>query len=257
MGKKINILDVEIDAVSGLNVIEKVDALVANGGKGYVTVTGVHGIMESQRSLSVKTAHDNAWMTVPDGMPLVYIGWLLGEKTIRRCYGPNLMKAIIKHSVSRGYTHYLFGGGENVAQELCKVLEQQYPGVKIVGTYTPPFRPLSRLEKRNLLEEVNSLRPNIIWVGLSTPKQELFMFEFINSAKVNIMFGVGAAFDFHLGHLTSAPDWMQYLALEWLYRLLQEPKRLWKRYLINNPSFIFLVLLQFFKLRTQTYSKRK
>lgn len=256
MNKKINILGIEVDAVSNVKVIEEVDKLISNSGRGYVTVTGVHGIMEAQRSLLIKAAHDNAWMTVPDGMPLVYIGWLLGVKVMRRCYGPDLMHAVIQHSVPRGYTHYLLGGGERVAEELSEVLERKYPGVKIVGTYTPPFRPLSSLEKHELLEEINSLHPNIIWVGLGTPKQELFMSELIDSMKVNVMFGVGAAFDFHVGKLTSAPDWMQYMALEWLYRLLQEPKRLWKRYLFNNPLFIFLVMLQLFKIRGQFKSKR-
>lgn len=257
MKDRINVLGVEIDAVSDSKVISKVDRLIEDSDSGYVTVTGVHGIMESRRSMAVKKAHDNACMSVPDGMPLVYIGWLLGYKTMRRCYGPDLMKAVIQHSITRGYTHYLFGGNDNVAQELCGALQQEFPGVKIVGTYTPPFRPLSSSEKRDILDEINTLRPNIIWVGLSTPKQELLMHDLIGSANVNVMFGVGAAFDFHIGRLTRAPDWMQHLALEWFYRLVQEPKRLWKRYLINNPSFVILVLLQFLRERTQINSKCK
>ena len=257
MKNRINVLGVEIDAISDTKVIEKVDKLIEDSDSGYVTVTGVHGIMESRRSMAVKAAHDNACMTVPDGMPLVYIGWLLGYKTMRRCYGPDLMKAVIQHSIIRGYTHYLYGGNVNVAQKLCEVLQQEYPGVNIVGTYTPPFRPLTSSEKNQILQEINTLRPNIIWIGLSTPKQELFMCDLIGSVNVNVMFGVGAAFDFHIGRLTRAPDWIQNLALEWLYRLLQEPKRLWKRYLVNNPSFVVLVLLHFLRGRMQTNSKIK
>ena len=245
--ERVNVLGINIDATNIEEVIKRVDNKIIDNSKGYVTVTGVHGIMESQRSQKVKEAHNKAWQSVPDGMPLVYIGKMFGHKKMWRCYGPAMMHDLLKHSISKGYTHFLYGGKEGVAKKLKENLEEKFPGIKIVGTYTPPFRALNQEEKIYLVNRIDQLSPNFIWVGLSTPKQELFMSEYIDLLNTNLMFGVGAAFDFHTGTITSAPKWMQVLALEWLYRLIQEPKRLWKRYLINNPLFLFNIILQLLK----------
>jgi len=242
---KINVLGVPVDATNIDDVMAAVDAKIAAGEKGYITVTGVHGIMESVRSPHVLEAHRKAWLVVPDGMPLVHIGRLLhGHRTMRRCFGPDLMERLLAHSVPKGYTHFLFGGNKGVAQSLKAKLEERFPGLRIVGAYTPPFRPLNAEERAELARAVDRLKPNFFWVGLSTPKQELFMHQFLPLLSTNIMLGVGAAFDYHNGHLKRAPRWMQLLALEWLYRLMSEPRRLWKRYLINNPLFLFNFFLQ-------------
>ncbi len=177
-------------------------------------------------------------------MPLVYIGRLLGFLQMRRCYGPDLMLAIMAESVKKGYRHFFYGGKEGVAEKLKSAMEQRFPGIQVVGTYCPPFRPLNDREESELAQMVAAAHPHFFWVGLSTPKQEMFMANYLSKLDVNVMLGVGAAFDFHTGSIKSAPPWMQKMALEWLYRLLQEPKRLWKRYLINNPLFLWNLFLQ-------------
>jgi N-acetylglucosaminyldiphosphoundecaprenol N-acetyl-beta-D-mannosaminyltransferase len=234
-----------VDATNIDEVIAAVDDKIVAGGKGYITVTGVHGIMESVRSPRVLEAHRKAWRVVPDGMPLVHIGRLIHrQRSMRRCFGPELMEKLLAHSVSKSYTHFLFGGNEGVAQSLKAKLEERFPGLRVVGTYTPPFRPLNAQERTELVRRVDQLKPDFFWVGLSTPKQEIFMHEYLPLLSTHIMLGVGAAFDYLNGHLTRAPRWMQLLALEWLYRLLLEPRRLWKRYLVNNPLFLFHFSLQ-------------
>ena len=245
----LNILGVRVHPTNIPNTIKRIDDLIQSSGKGYITVTGVHGIMESLRSSSVKSAHNSSFLTVPDGMPLVYIGRWFGYAQMSRCYGPDLMTALTGNSVERDYTHFFFGGKGGVAQDLKKQMETAYPGIKIVGTYTPPFRPLNGQEKEEFVAIIHKLKPNIVWVGLSTPKQELFMSEYLPLLSTNVMIGVGAAFDIHTGRLSSAPAWMQKLALEWLYRLIKEPKRLWRRYLINNPLFLWNFLLQQLNLK--------
>lgn len=243
-GNNLNILGVRIDPVNIPYAIKLLDDFIRQNGKGFVTVTGVHGIMESQNSKSVKQAHDHSYLTVPDGMPLVYIGRWKGFKQMDRCYGPDLMMAIMEESLKHNWTHYFYGGKEGVAEQLKSIFENKCPGIKIVGTYTPPFRPLNENEKRQFVAEINKLKPRFIWVGLSTPKQELFMHEYLPLLNTNIMIGVGAAFDFHTGQISMAPRWMQRMALEWLFRLITEPKRLWKRYFYIVPTFIFYFILQ-------------
>lgn len=244
-----NVLGVRVHPVNLCEAVRHVHDLVARNGKGYITVTGVHGIVESQRSPSVRRAHNDSFLTVPDGMPLVYIGRGLGHRSIDRCYGPELMRAILAASVDQGYTHFLYGGKRGIAEELRDRIERAFPGVCIVGTHSPPFRPLTEGEAEELMDLIARVRPTIFWVGLSTPKQEVFMHEFLPSLETNVMVGVGAAFDILTGHLKSAPRIMQRLALEWFYRLLQEPRRLWKRYLINNPLFLWMLSLQILGVR--------
>ena len=241
---KTKILGIPVAAVDIPHVIIHIKNHIALNKKGYITVTGVHGIMESQESDAVKQAHLDAFLTVPDGMPLVSIGRWKGFKQMARCYGPDLMQAVMEKSVEYHWMHYFYGGKEGVAQQLKTVFEQKYPGIKIVGSYTPPFRPLNENEKKIFIAEIERLKPHFIWVGLSTPKQELFMQEYLPLLNTNIMVGVGAAFDFHTGRIPMAPRWMQRMALEWLYRLLSEPKRLWRRYFNIVPRFIFYFILQ-------------
>jgi N-acetylglucosaminyldiphosphoundecaprenol N-acetyl-beta-D-mannosaminyltransferase len=244
-----NLLGIRVHVVNIPEVLRQIDLVIKNKEKGYITVTGVHGIMESQRNDLIRAVHNHSFLTVPDGMPLVYIGRMKGHSAISRCYGPDLMKAVMKASVSGEYTHYFLGGNEGVANDLKKNMEKTYPGIKIVGTYTPPFRPMNKQEKNELIAILKELKPHIVWVGLSTPKQELFMREYLSLLDTNVMIGVGAAFDIHTGRLSSAPPLMQKLALEWLYRLIKEPSRLWRRYLINNPLFIWNFLLQHLNLK--------
>ena len=169
---------------------------------------------------------------------------------MRRVFGPEFMLQMCELSVKRSYKHFLYGGAPGVADRLKRNLVDSFPGLQIVGTYTPPFRPLNQEEQETLRAQVHSLQPDIIWVGLSTPKQERFMAEFLPRLDTKLMVGVGAAFDVHTGRIKDAPAWVKQSGLQWLHRLLQEPGRLWKRYLINNPLFLWNIAVQLLGLRT-------
>lgn len=241
---RVNVLGVGVDAIDMSTAVSRILS-AANSARGaYVCVTGVHGVMEAQRDPKLREILNDSLVTTPDGMPMVWVGRLNGFRDMRRVYGPDLMLEICRASVASGATHYLYGGNSNVAAELADRLRTRFPGIKIVGTFTPPFRPLSGDEERALIAELEAVRPTFFWVGLSTPKQERFMAQYRDRLPVNIMFGVGAAFDMHSGRTKQAPSWMQRVGLEWLFRLLQEPRRLFKRYAVNNPAFVWRVLLQ-------------
>jgi N-acetylglucosaminyldiphosphoundecaprenol N-acetyl-beta-D-mannosaminyltransferase len=174
-------------------------------------------------------------------MPMVWMGKLARHTTMDRVYGPDLMEWIMAWSAKSGATHFFYGGNTGVAEQLKARLEERFPGLKVVGTYTPPFGPLPADDEERLKAQLEAARPDFFWVGLSTPKQERFMAAYIDRLPVKIMLGVGAAFDFHAGKVKQAPRWIQRSGFEWLYRLLQEPRRLWRRYFRNNPLFAWKV----------------
>jgi N-acetylglucosaminyldiphosphoundecaprenol N-acetyl-beta-D-mannosaminyltransferase len=239
--QRINILGV---AVSGLNLGTAVAAIAeaaAARRKGYICVTGVHGVMEAQGDPAFREILNRAFLNTPDGMPLVWLGRLLVEKTMSRVYGPDLMLDVFDWSRKSGCRHFFYGGQPGVPEELKQRLEERFPGVDICGCYSPPFRPLNEQEEKDLQEKIAALRPDIIWVGLSTPKQEKFMSAYLPKLDTALMIGVGAAFDFHAGRARQAPRWIQRSGFEWLYRMIQEPRRLWKRYMRNNPLFLLKI----------------
>ena len=249
----VDILGVPIAAVDPALAVARIDRWVRRGRRTYVTVTGVHGIMESQRNPEIKRIHRRAGMCVPDGMPTVWIGRMRGHRRMRRVYGPDLMLRVCEMSVRRGYTHFLYGGKPGVAEDLEKRLCARFPGLRVVGTFSPPFRPLTAEEERDLRRLIDRLAPDLLWVGLSTPKQERWMAEHVGRLNVKVMIGVGAAFDFHTGRLPQAPPLVQQAGLEWLYRLLVEPRRLWRRYLVNNTAFICRMVGQMLGLRRNAF----
>jgi len=246
---RVNILGVGLSAINLDLARQAVAQALEHKAKGYVCVTGVHGVMEAQKDDELRGILNRAFLNTPDGMPMVWLGRLHGFREMRRVYGPDLMLLICEFTRDKSYTHYLYGGAEGVAGELKRRLEAKFPGIKIVGTFTPPFRPLTPAEEADILREINRRKPDILWVGLSTPKQEKLMAEYGPKLEVTLMFGVGAAFDFHAGRVRQAPRWMQRSGLEWLFRLTQEPRRLWRRYLKNNPLFAFRVICQLIGLR--------
>lgn len=239
-----NILGVGIHAVNLALAASILDRAVSSGRRGYVCVTGVHGVMEAQRNSRFKDTLEQAMLVVPDGVPTVWMGHREGFREMGRVYGPDLMKEVCRQSVGTGHTHFLYGGRPGVVEQLKRNLETWYPGIRIVGTYTPPFQPLSADEMSELRATFSNLSPDLVWVGLSTPKQEQFMAENLGSLDCRVMIGVGAAFDIHTGGLKDAPDWIKSTGLQWAHRLLQEPSRLWKRYLINNTGFLYRMALQ-------------
>ncbi len=208
--------------------------------RGYVCLATAFGVTESRSDPELRRAYNQSWLTTPDGMPLVW----LGPPGVERVYGPDLLLDICDAGRAVGLRHYLFGGVSGVAAALTQRLEQRFPGVQIVGSYEPPFRPLTDDEFRAWQAEVARVRPDIIWVGLGAPKQERFMAAHWRELDAGVMIGVGAAFDFLSGRVRQAPRWMQRSGLEWLFRLGTEPRRLARRYLKTNPIFVLRVLAQ-------------
>jgi N-acetylglucosaminyldiphosphoundecaprenol N-acetyl-beta-D-mannosaminyltransferase len=246
---KANVLGVSIDAVNMEQALGRISQELKLRRKGYVCLAGVHGVMEVQRDPELAKIFAGASLIAPDGMPAVWVGHHQGHSAMERVTGPDLMLEVIKREEFRGCTHFLCGGKEGIAQELRDQLVERYPFVRIVGAYTPPFGPMSLAQEHDFLKMVNRLRPDIIWVGISTPKQERFMERYLPLLDTTLMFGVGAAFDFHTGRIADCAEWIKRCGLQWLHRLLQDPKHLWKRYLRNNPAFLYAIFLQLTGLR--------
>lgn len=240
----VNVLGVKVSHLNQQLVRARILRALDTGERGYVCVTGVHGVSEAQDDPEFKEILNSALLNTPDGMPLVWAGKLYGLKKMDRVYGPDTMLNICKAGVKRKTKHFFYGGKEGVADLLKEKLQERIPGLQVVGTYCPPFRPLNDEEETVLKHRIIETEPDIIWVGLSTPKQERFMAEYLPKLDTQLMFGVGAAFDFHTGLVPQAPKWMQNSGLEWVYRLCKEPRRLWWRYLKNNPLFILRISLQ-------------
>ena len=262
--RRCNVLGV---GISVIDLKEGAEVVVSGadrpGRTGYVTVTGVHGVMESQRDPGLRRIHNRSFLTTPDGMPMVWVGKWNGCGEIDRVYGPDLMLQVMQATAGTGRRHFFFGGKEGVARELGERMQSWFPGTEVAGVFCPPFRPLSDEEEESLVAQLRQVRPHFFWVGLSTPKQERFMHDFLarhpdlceDWDHGLIMLGVGAAFDFHTGRVSQAPRWMQRRGLEWFFRLCQEPRRLWRRYSINNTGFIFAILPQLMDLNTYPIEK--
>ena len=235
---RVNVLGVGLSALNLDSALAAVAQALERKTKGYICVTGVHGVSEAHQSPEFRRILNDGFLNTPDGMPMVWMGRLQGFKDMRRVYGPDLMLRVCEYSRTRGFSHFLYGGAPGVAEELKRRLEERFPGLKIVGCHTPPFRPLTAQEEEELRRQFQLLKPDVVWVGLSTPKQEKFMAAHWRDHEATLFFGVGAAFDFFTGRVRQAPRWMQRAGLEWLFRLGCEPRRLWKRYLKNNPLFV-------------------
>jgi N-acetylglucosaminyldiphosphoundecaprenol N-acetyl-beta-D-mannosaminyltransferase len=244
-----NVLGVGVSAINPAVAVETIESWIAGRQSQYVCITGVHGVMESLRNPEIQRIHNEAGLVTPDGMPLVWVSRLRGFAGVDRVYGPDLMLDLCASSPVKGYRHFLYGGREGVADRLAASLRGRFPGLEVVGTYCPPFRPLTEEEDARVVDQVNGSRADIVWVGLGTPKQECWMAAHLGRLDVPVMIGVGAAFDFHAGLVAQAPRWIQRSGLEWLYRLMHEPRRLWRRYLFNNPSFLAMLFLQSVGLR--------
>jgi N-acetylglucosaminyldiphosphoundecaprenol N-acetyl-beta-D-mannosaminyltransferase len=247
---KVMILGIPIDPLNMESAVARIQELLDAHCPGYVCLIGVHGIMEAQRNADLAQVYAHATLMVPDGTPTVWLGRHQGFDAMRRVAGPDLMLEIFKRKQFAACRHFLYGGKEGVAEELRHNLVQRFPWVKIVGTYTPPFRELTRQEEDVLSHQLHTLRPDMIWVGISTPKQERFMMRFLPRLHATLMFGVGAAFDFHTGRIKDSPQWVKAAGLQWLHRLVQDPRRLFWRYLRSNSAFLWKITLQLTGLRS-------
>lgn len=210
-----------------------------------VCVRDVHGVMQARDDAHLRDLHSRADMVTADGMPLVWLGRLGGVAVERTC-GPDLMDRVMKESVGTGLKHYFLGGAPGIADRLQRHFEAKYPGVTVVGTHSPPFRRLPSEEMKELAAQIRQAGAQVVWIGLSTPKQEFLMDEMLEYSSWTSI-AVGAAFDFHAGAVKRAPKWMQRSGLEWMYRLLSEPRRLWRRYLVLAPKFVFVVLMGYWR----------
>jgi N-acetylglucosaminyldiphosphoundecaprenol N-acetyl-beta-D-mannosaminyltransferase len=247
--ERANVLGVGVSAINISMALETIDRWIETRRRHYVCITGVHGVMESQRDPALRRIHNAAGMVTPDGMPLVWMLWASGHRSADRVYGPDLMLALLERSPVRGYRHFLYGASETTLERLKANLRAGLPSLRIVGSYSPPFRPLTPSEDAAAVEMINAARPDVVWVGLSTPKQERWMAEHRSRLEAPVLIGVGAAFDFHAGVLRQAPRFMQRSGSEWLFRLAMEPRRLWRRYLRNNPVFLWRISGQKLGLR--------
>jgi N-acetylglucosaminyldiphosphoundecaprenol N-acetyl-beta-D-mannosaminyltransferase len=237
------ILGVPVHAIEIPAVVSQIQSWIESDSKGrYIAFTGMHGIAESWSDCDLRQALDSADLVVPDGMPLVWLGRWHRHLLERRVYGPELMETFCRTTGST-YRHFFYGGGPGVAEKLAKSLQRRYD-IVVAGTFTPPFRQLTEKEQREVESYVAEVSPNVLWVGLSTPKQEKWMHRNRHQLSVQVMLGVGAAFDFNCGNARQAPAWMRENGLEWLFRLSTEPQRLWRRYLISIPKAAGLVCLE-------------
>src|ERR1700719_477669 len=238
-----SVLGVQVHSLQIPDVIHQMEEWISAGARGhFIAVTGMHGVVEAQHDPSLKQILNSADLVVPDGMPLVWLARWWGYALKRRVYGPELMETFCRETGSR-YRHFLYGGAPGVPELLARILTDRQ-GVRVVGTYSPPFRPLTPAESEEVAILINRTIPDVLWVGLSTPKQERWMYERRNTLRVPVMLGVGAAFDLNSGRVRQAPRWMREHGLEWLFRLLMEPRRLWKRYLLYGSKFIGYVVLE-------------
>lgn len=247
-----NVLGIGVSAINMRQTLAIFKTWVDQRIPRYVCVADVHCIMSCQHDPHLKRIYDQAAMVTPDGMPLVWLGQLNHQPHVTRVYGPDLLLAVCEHA---GYKHFFYGGAVGVPELLAKKLLQRFPHLEIVGTYTPPFSPLTVEEDEKVIALINESQADFVWVGLGATKQEYWMADHVGKLTAPILIGVGAAFDFISGTKPQAPRWMQNNGLEWLFRLATEPKRLWKRYVFSIPPFVILSLAQLLKLRRYSLDK--
>jgi N-acetylglucosaminyldiphosphoundecaprenol N-acetyl-beta-D-mannosaminyltransferase len=245
-----SILGVPLKALEIPELIVQMERWIRWGERGRcLTFANVHVVMEAQRDQSFQAIlSDEDVMNLPDGMPLIWLGRLLGFDLKRRVYGPDLMHAFCETAALKGYRHFFYGGAPGVPELLAANIKSQCPGTQVVGMYSPPFRPLTQAEDEEVIEMINAARPDVLWLGLGCPKQEKWAFEHRRCLQVPIIASVGQAFDIYSGRIKQAPAWMRENGLEWLYRFISDPRRLWKRYLVYNSQFVFLIARERFGL---------
>jgi N-acetylglucosaminyldiphosphoundecaprenol N-acetyl-beta-D-mannosaminyltransferase len=236
--RRVNILGVGVTPLDLPQAVATLDRWREDGRRDYVCCVSVHGIVTAQRDREIREALNRAGLATEDGMPLVWWCRWAGFARAGRVCGSDLLDAMCALAVQRGHRHYVYGGSPHVVEQLVSGLRQRYPGLVIAGYRSPPFRPLSAEEDAADVAAINSARPDFVWVGLGMPKQEKWMATHVGRIEATALIGVGAAFDFHAGTKPRAPRWMQRSGLEWLFRLISEPRRLAGRYLIDNTIFL-------------------
>jgi len=242
---RVNILGVGVSAINMEMALSCIDGWIERREPNYVIAVPAHCIVECLKDERLRKIYNRAGMVTPDGMPIVWISRLMGYRHVDRVYGPDLMLALCERSTSRGYRHFLFGGWPpDVVEKLALGLKSRFPGIQIVGTLSPPFRPVTPEEDAMIVEKINATAPDIVWIGLGAAKEEFWAEAHVSRVAAPVLIGVGAAFDFHSGVKLQAPRWMMRIGLEWFFRVLTEPRRLGPRYLRANPVFVWNILRQ-------------
>lgn len=235
---RVDILGVGVSATDMEGAIDQIARWVHAGERQYVCVTGVHGVMASQQDPELKDIHNRSGLTAPDGMSTVWLSRWAGARQTARVYGPDLMPAVCERGAGEGWRMYFYGSAPGVPDEVARRLQARYPGLQVVGTCSPPFGELSPAQDHAAVAAINAAAPDIVWVGLSTPKQERWMAAHRAGLDAPVLIGVGAAFDLCAGRVRRAPAWLQDHGLEWAFRISQEPDRLWRRYAHAIPRYI-------------------
>ena len=241
--ERVNVLGVGVSAINMEQALDQMARWIVSRSHEYVCVCTVHGVMDCQRHADLKVIFNSGGMVTPDGMPLVWLG-RRGHPLVARVYGPDLMLAELDRSVANGHRHFLYGGAPGVGEKLADRMKKRFPGLQIAGVMEPPFASLDELCTPEAAAEINASGADVVWVGIGSPKQEYWMARMRPLLQAPVLVGVGAAFDFHSGTVRQAPSWMQRSGLEWLFRLASDPRRLWRRYLVDNPWFLFAIVLQ-------------
>lgn len=249
---RLNILGVGISAIRMEDALRKIDEWIETRQPHYVCVTPAHAIMDCQRDPKLASIYNRSGLTTPDGMAIVWLLKWHGYRNVGRVYGADLVRAVCRASLKKGYRHYFYGGAPGVAERLAQKLQRDYPGLQVAGIESPPFRELTAAEESAMIERIRAARPDLVWVGIGSPRQERWMSKHVTRLGAPVLIGVGAAFDFLSGVKPQAPPWVQRIGMEWFFRLLSEPRRLWRRYLLGYPRFVALVLLQ--RLGLKRYS---
>jgi N-acetylglucosaminyldiphosphoundecaprenol N-acetyl-beta-D-mannosaminyltransferase len=248
--RTVDVLGIPLGLTDYESTMDWIDGTVAGGARGYVCVCNVHTVTAAGEDAELRSALLGSSLNVPDGQPLVWAMNALGHSLRARVYGPELMARHCARAAGSGQRLYLYGGrNQGALVQLALNLRQRYPGIRIVGGYSPPHRPLTGEERSAVIKEINSSRADIVWVGIGVPKQEKWMRQMRPELAPSLLIGVGAAFDFHAGLVPQAPGWMQQSGLEWAYRLAHEPRRLWRRYARYNPRFVRAFAQQLFEHR--------
>ncbi len=238
----VDILGVKIAVTTLENTLQRAKQWISEGARVYFCFAPVSTLVDCQSSADYRQVINNAAMANPDGMPLVWVGRAKGHKTMRRTGGPDFMLEACQGGLEAGHRHFFYGGTDENNARMIANLQQRFPGLIVAGAIAPPFRQVGEMEDQALIDQINAARPDYLWIGLGSPKQDYWMANHRDRLDVPVICGVGAAFDFHAGVKPLAPRWMQRSGLEWFFRLCCEPRRLWKRYVIGNTKFIYYMI---------------
>jgi N-acetylglucosaminyldiphosphoundecaprenol N-acetyl-beta-D-mannosaminyltransferase len=253
--QRLNIAGTEVSIVTLPYVLNTLERWIADRSGRYVVCRDVHGIILARRDERFREIHEGADLVTPDGMPLVWTAKLLGCREISRVCGPDLLPAAAGRGVGLGWKHYFYGSSPDVVEKLVRKLEARFPGMTVVGTYSPPFRASTAAEDGLACENIRGSGADLVWVGLGSPKQEVWMADNVGRCGGAVLVGVGAAFDFHAATVARAPDWMRRSGLEWAHRLIQSPRRLWRRYLVMAPQFVMYASAEIARVKLTELSR--